>query len=170
MQLIYNSNRPIFNYATFIKSEFDNYNYFSSGKSCIDYLCKYYNLKNKKIIIPSYICTDVIEVLQYNQCKIIFADVDIEDLNILFYLFIYNNPEYYIIDEYFNMKYSSDINELFIRFRETMDNFGFNNFNVNSYNLLGFLNYHLYIDSESDMDYYDDINIDEELLIDDIKI
>ena len=97
-------------------------------------------------------------------------NIDIEDLNILFYLFIYNNPEYYIIDEYFNMKYSSDINELFIRFRETMDNFGFNNFNVNSYNLLGFLNYHLYIDSESDMDYYDDINIDEELLIDDIKI
>lgn len=65
-----------------VKNKFDNYNYFSSGKSCIDYVCKYFKLKNKKIIIPSYICIDVIDVLKYNKCKIIYADVDINDLNI----------------------------------------------------------------------------------------
>ncbi len=66
----------------FNKKNHENYNYFSSGKSCIDYLCKFYKLQNKKIVIPSYICTDVIEVLRYNKCKIIFADVDVKDLNI----------------------------------------------------------------------------------------
>lgn len=67
-----------------LSKKLNGYSNFSSGKSCINYLCNYYNLKDKKIIIPSYICSDVVEVLLYNKCKIIFADVDIEDLNISF--------------------------------------------------------------------------------------
>ena len=67
-----------------LSKKLNGYNSFSSGKSCINYLCNYYHLKNKKIIIPSYICSDVVDVLLYNKCKIIFADVNIEDLNISF--------------------------------------------------------------------------------------
>jgi hypothetical protein len=54
----------------------------SSGKACIVHALKLWNIKQKNILVPYYICHDVIYAIKSTGNSIIFCDIDVMDLNI----------------------------------------------------------------------------------------
>jgi len=59
-------------------------NRFSSGKACIIHALNFWKIKGKNIIVPYYICSDVVLAIKSSGNSIIFCDIDIEDMNISF--------------------------------------------------------------------------------------
>jgi dTDP-4-amino-4,6-dideoxygalactose transaminase len=44
----------------------------------------FWGIKGKNIIVPYYICSDVVSAIEYSGNSVIYCDIDIEDMNISF--------------------------------------------------------------------------------------
>jgi hypothetical protein len=62
----------------------ENINKLSSGKACIIRILDLWGIKGKNIIVPYYICSDVVSAIEYSGNSVIYCDIDIEDMNISF--------------------------------------------------------------------------------------
>lgn len=92
----------------------------------------------------------------------IILDIDDEELKINFYIFIFKNINslyYKECDEYFVFKYSEDIVDLFLKFKDITDGYGIKMFeNKTSDDLLEFIENKISI-------YYDDDEKNDEIEI-----
>ena len=84
----------------------------------------------------------------------IILDIDDEELKIKFYIFIFKNVNslyYKEWDEYFDLKYSEDIVDLFLRFKNITDGYGIKIFeNKTSDDLLEFIENKITIDYDEE--------------------
>jgi hypothetical protein len=93
-------------------------------------------------------------VIWLNNNPEIILDIDDEELKINFYIFIFKNVNslyYKECDEYFDLKYSEDIVELFLRFKNITDGYGIKIFeNKTSDDLLEFIENKITIDYDEE--------------------
>jgi len=54
----------------------------TSGKACLYHVLKEWKATNKNIVVPYYICEDVIQIVRQQTKNLFFCDIDLTDLNI----------------------------------------------------------------------------------------